>query len=143
MPLVVLAMLEDRPDHPWGVLQRITERFGDSYAPSPGTVYPAVSALAQRGLIDGARQGRRTVYALTRSGRATLEAHRGDLSALEARIGKSVGLSNDLDRAFVRLRAAIAETTRREGAGVAVAAIEAAIRRLEQSRPAAANVARA
>lgn len=60
------------------------------YSPSPGTVYPRLSALEQEGLIEvvGEEEGR-TVYRLTDAGRRELEARAEELRELGRRLKRS------------------------------------------------------
>ena len=46
----------------------IAKRRGDK--PNPGTIYPALKDLRQRGLVRVRKTGRRTVYDLTPKGRS-------------------------------------------------------------------------
>lgn len=89
LPLVVLAMLADRPMHAYELLGRISSTF-ESYSASPGSVYPAVSALEEQGLVHGNGDGRRTVYSVTPAGAAALAARQEALTALERRLGVEV-----------------------------------------------------
>lgn len=43
------------------------------YHPSPGTLYPALKALAERGLVELEKEGRTTRYRLTAQGERGLE----------------------------------------------------------------------
>lgn len=49
----------------------IAKRRGDK--PNPGTIYPALKDLRQRGLIQVRQTGRKTMYELTPKGRAGLK----------------------------------------------------------------------
>lgn len=89
LPLVVLAMLDERPMHGYELLGRIAARF-EQYQPSPGSVYPAVSALEEQGLVEGTDDGRRTVYSVTAAGVGALQARRHILDGLEQRLGVEV-----------------------------------------------------
>jgi DNA-binding PadR family transcriptional regulator len=50
--------------------ERLAWRRGD--APSPGTLYPALAALEEAGLVHKRREGRDTVYTLAAQGRREL-----------------------------------------------------------------------
>ena len=50
-------------------MSEIEERSGGAWRPSPGAVYPALSALADEGLIVGEESGGRRTFSLTDAGR--------------------------------------------------------------------------
>lgn len=116
--LYLLSVLEERPMHGYEIIQAISDRFGGTYVPSAGTIYPRLSKLEAEGLVtktdDG---GRRTVYALTDAGRAELDARRDELHAIEDGVGDSVRRLADEVRASVSdamasLRAELAAAAR-------------------------------
>jgi len=49
---------------------RLERASGGAWRPSPGAVYPALSALADEGLIAGEESGGRRTFSLTDAGRA-------------------------------------------------------------------------
>ncbi|NHI83979.1 MAG: PadR family transcriptional regulator [Candidatus Thorarchaeota archaeon] len=53
------------------IAERIAERRGTK--PTPGTIYPALKELKDRGLIVGTRDGREIEYSLTDLGREGLD----------------------------------------------------------------------
>lgn len=119
LPLVVLALLEQRPMHSYGLLVELDRRFGDEYEPSTGTIYPAVSALAAEKLIEAASSNgdkRGAVYQLTPTGKAALAERSDLLTRLELRTGVKVRQEEDLDsmleRFSERVRAASARLDR-------------------------------
>lgn len=75
--------------HAYELMGRIGVAF-EQYMPSPGSVYPAVAALEEQGLVAGSGDGRRTVYSVTVEGAAALEARRDLLNDLERRLGVEV-----------------------------------------------------
>jgi predicted ATPase len=54
-------------------MSEIEERSGGAWRPSPGAVYPALSQLADEGLIVGEESSGRRVYRLTDEGRRYIE----------------------------------------------------------------------
>ncbi|NWF95194.1 MAG: PadR family transcriptional regulator [Candidatus Thorarchaeota archaeon] len=52
------------------IAERIERRRGTK--PTPGTIYPALKEMKQKGLIEGTTIGREVVYALTERGRSGL-----------------------------------------------------------------------
>ena len=89
--LYLLALLEQRPMHGYEVITALSDRFGGTYRPSAGTIYPR---LAQpRGGRPGAPHRRRPPQHL-RAHRCRppveLEDRRGELAALEQGIAETV-----------------------------------------------------
>jgi len=68
-----LALLRDRPLNGYQIMSEIEERSGGAWRPSPGAVYPALSQLADEGLIEADESAGRRTYALTDAGRQYIE----------------------------------------------------------------------
>ena len=88
--LYLLSLLESGPKHGYELITDLSDRFGGTYRPSPGTVYPRLARLEEEGLVVRVDEERKSTYALTDAGRAELEARRGDLASLEEGIAESV-----------------------------------------------------
>ena len=71
----ILAVLQDGPRNGYQIMSEIEERSGGAWRPSPGAVYPALSLLADKGLIEGEEAGGRRTFRLTDAGRAYVEQH--------------------------------------------------------------------
>jgi DNA-binding PadR family transcriptional regulator len=69
----ILALLRDGPLNGYQIMSEIEERSGGAWRPSPGAVYPALSQLADEGLIAAAESGGRREYSLTEAGREYVE----------------------------------------------------------------------
>ena len=78
--LYLLSLLESGPKHGYELITDLSDRFGGTYRPSPGTVYPRLARLEEEGLVVRVDEERKSTYALTDAGRAELEARRGDLA---------------------------------------------------------------
>ncbi len=65
----ILALLQDGPLNGYQIMSEIEERSGGAWRPSPGAVYPALSQLADEGLIEGTESGGRRTFQLTDAGR--------------------------------------------------------------------------
>jgi DNA-binding PadR family transcriptional regulator len=73
------------------------ERFGGTYSPSAGTIYPRLGKLEEEGLVATETEGRRTKYLITEAGRAELDSRRQELADVEDTISASVRrLADDL-----------------------------------------------
>ncbi|MHA7305407.1 PadR family transcriptional regulator [Arthrobacter sp. TMN-49] len=88
--LYLLAVLEEGPQHGYEIIRALTDRFGGTYSPSAGTVYPRLAKLQEERLLQTTMEGRRTVYSLTAAGRSELEQRRHELNEVQARISASV-----------------------------------------------------
>jgi DNA-binding PadR family transcriptional regulator len=73
----VLALLAEGPRHGYQMIQEIAERSGGAWKPSPGSIYPVLSALQDEGLVDDEKIEGRRVFSLTDAGRARV-AERAD-----------------------------------------------------------------
>ena len=71
----ILALLREGPSNGYQIMSDIRERSGGAWRPSPGAVYPALSALADEGLIAGEESGGRRTFSLTDAGRAYVAEH--------------------------------------------------------------------
>lgn len=84
--LLVLAMIADEPRHGYELIKAIEDRFGGSYTPSPGVIYPTLSWLNDMGYADVTPEaGGRKRYAISDGGKAFLAANQADVDALLAR----------------------------------------------------------
>ena len=60
--------------HGYEMIQEISERSGDLWRPSPGSVYPTLQLLVDEGLIVGTEsEGSKRLFELTDDGRAAVE----------------------------------------------------------------------
>jgi DNA-binding PadR family transcriptional regulator len=65
----ILALLREGPRNGYQIMSEIGERSGGAWRPSPGAVYPALSQLADEGLIEAEESGSKRVFSLTDAGR--------------------------------------------------------------------------
>jgi len=115
--LYLLSLLEESPKHGYELIQALTDRFGGTYSPSAGTIYPRLAKLEEDGLVTKSAEGRKTVYAITDAGRAELDARRPELDAIEEEVTDSVRRLADevragVDDAMRTLRAELASAAR-------------------------------
>ncbi|SFK29134.1 PadR family transcriptional regulator [Cellulomonas sp. KH9] len=116
--LYLLSLLEDGPRHGYELMTALSDRFGGTYRPSAGTVYPRLARLEEEGLVRRSDEGRKATYTLTDAGRAELDARRGDLAHLEAEIAETVRaqasqVRDDVQAAMRGLRADLASAAQR------------------------------
>jgi DNA-binding PadR family transcriptional regulator len=111
--LYLLSLLDERPRHGYELIQALGDRFGGTYSPSAGTIYPRLAKLEEEGLVTKSADGRKTVYSITEAGRAELAARRPELDAIEDELTDSVRRLADevrsgVDGAMRALRAELA-----------------------------------
>jgi DNA-binding PadR family transcriptional regulator len=115
--LYLLSLLAERSMHGYELIQALSDRFGGTYVPSAGTIYPRLAKLEEEGLVTKEADGRKTVYAITDTGRAELEQRAGDLDGIEDELSDSVRrLANEVrhsvNDAMKTLRADLAAAAR-------------------------------
>src|SRR5215207_2862417 len=73
---VILRLLEEKPRHGYEIIKELESRFGGSYAPSPGTVYPTLTMLEDLGYARVVpEEGGKKIYEITDEGRKHLAEH--------------------------------------------------------------------
>jgi len=88
--LVILQLIAEKPRHGYEVIKAIEEKLGGAYSPSPGVVYPTLTLLEEMGyatLTDAG--GSKKLYTVTAEGTAHLQANRGAVDALLARMAEA------------------------------------------------------
>ncbi|MET1053004.1 MAG: PadR family transcriptional regulator [Mycetocola sp.] len=88
--LYLLSLLAEGPKHGYELIQSLSDRFGGTYSPSAGTIYPRLGKLEEDGLVTKESDGRKTVYSITDAGRRELADRQGDLDAIELELTDSV-----------------------------------------------------
>lgn len=88
--LYLLSLLAESPRHGYELIQALSDRFGGTYIPSAGTIYPRLAKLEEEDLVTKAADGRKTVYAITDAGRAELAEREGELGGIESELNDSV-----------------------------------------------------
>jgi DNA-binding PadR family transcriptional regulator len=115
--LYLLSLLADAPMHGYEVIQALEERFGGTYVPSAGTIYPRLAKLEEDGLVTKQADGRKTVYEITEAGRAELAVRAGELDGIEDGVTDSVRrladeVRSSVNSAMKTLRADLASAAR-------------------------------
>lgn len=86
---VILQLLVEKPRHGYEIIKAIEERFGGTYSPSPGTVYPTLTMLEDMGYARVTPQeGGKKVYEITDEGRKYLEDNRSAVDDIFSRISE-------------------------------------------------------
>lgn len=115
--LYLLSLLDESPRHGYELIQALGDRFGGTYIPSAGTIYPRLAKLEAEGLVSKSADGRKTVYAITTAGRAELTSRTSELGGIEDEVTDSVRrLANEVrtsvNDAMKSLRADLAAAAR-------------------------------
>jgi DNA-binding PadR family transcriptional regulator len=107
LPLVLLALLQQRSMSGYEMLGELGRLFSPGYVPSPGSIYPAVSALSRSGLIGAEAGDGKRRYQLTAAGGEALATRQGQLSAIEARCGVYLHDQSEVEAELRRLETAV------------------------------------
>ena len=119
--LYLLSLLAESEQgmHGYELMQALGERFGGTYVPSAGTIYPRLAKLEEEGLVTKVADGRKTVYAITDAGRAELADRESELDGIENDVTDSVRRLAD------EVRSSVNDAMRTLKAELAAAAREA------------------
>ncbi len=113
---VILRLLDEKPRHGYDIIKELEGRFGGSYAPSPGTVYPTLTMLEDLGYARVVpEEGGKKIYEITDEGRKHLAEHSTTVDDIFERISRFVSGFTDtpmteLNQAFQRLARATYKT---------------------------------
>ncbi len=95
-PLLVLSVLRDGELYGYEIAQRIRERSGGAFAPSEGSLYPALHALEAEGALKADwrvsdKGPRRRYYGITPKGSGLLAEHEAEWAAFSTGVGRALG----------------------------------------------------
>jgi DNA-binding PadR family transcriptional regulator len=115
--LYLLSLLDESPKHGYELIQALGDRFGGTYIPSAGTIYPRLGKLEEEGLVTKTVDGRKTVYSITDAGRAELNDRADELGGIEDEVTDSVRrladeVRSSVNEAMKSLRADLAAAAR-------------------------------
>jgi DNA-binding PadR family transcriptional regulator len=133
--LYLLSLLDESPRHGYELIQALSDRFGGTYSPSAGTIYPRLAKLEEEGLVTKTSQGRKTVYAITDAGRRELEARASELGDIENEV------TDSLRRMADEVRAGVNQAMKSLRADLAAAAREAKQEARQGARSTASDAA--
>src|SRR5215469_14082030 len=72
LKFALLELLQERPMHGYEMMKALEEKSGGFYAPSPGSIYPTLQMLEDRGLVSVQEVEGKKVYSITDAGRTFL-----------------------------------------------------------------------
>lgn len=104
--LVLLHLLREESRHGYDLIRAIEGLSRGTYAPSPGMVYPSLTALKELGLVaepsSEGGEGTRRLYVISKQGRAYLQEHAKIVRELLQRLADSAKLRDRTEAAPVR-----------------------------------------
>ncbi|NHN89588.1 PadR family transcriptional regulator [Acetobacter conturbans] len=89
MRLLVLSLISEKPTYGYELIKTIEEKFGGSYTPSPGVIYPTLTWLDEAGYIRPAEEEGRKSYHMTPEGEVFLTTNRAGLDEILSRAATS------------------------------------------------------
>jgi len=110
---VLLGLIAEAPRHGYELIKAIEEKFGGTYSPSPGVIYPTLTLLEELGYIrPDAADGPRKQFVITDEGTAFLAANKTVVDQIFARmaeIGRAYagGPAPEIRRAMQNLETAL------------------------------------
>ena len=111
--MAALLLLAEEPRNGYQIMQEVQERSGDTWRPSPGSVYPALQQLEDEGLIRSAEEDGRKHYVLRDEGRKEVEAREpGRPAPWEQMSGEVTNEHQELGRLIREVAGAFAQVMR-------------------------------
>ena len=83
---LLLDLIAEKPRHGYELIKAIEEKFGGTYSPSPGVIYPMLTLLEETGLATVTTEGTRKQYSITEEGRKELEENRSAVDEILERM---------------------------------------------------------
>lgn len=112
--LVLLSLIQEKPRHGYELIKELEQKFGGSYAPSPGSVYPTLTLLEELGHVTStATEGTKRRFEISAAGRQFLEDNAAALASALARMDMAAKAASgdrppaDLHHAMHTLKAAL------------------------------------
>jgi DNA-binding PadR family transcriptional regulator len=104
----LLAVLAEGPGHGYDVMQRLEDKSGGVWRPSPGSVYPTLQMLEDEGLVRSTERDGKRIFEITDEGRAESERRLGEAGdAPWASAGRARGEAGEVRHAVGQLMHAL------------------------------------
>lgn len=120
----ILLLLEEGPRHGYQLIQEVGERSGGTWSPSPGSIYPALQALEDEGLVTIEPVVGRKTASLTDAGREYVAQNREELGNPWEAAGRDRGRSMALREGVIALVEACKQVGRVGSPAQQAAAVE-------------------
>ena len=100
LPLLVLSVLRDGELYGYEIAQRIRSRSGELFAPSEGSLYPALHRLEKAGALTASwraseRGPRRRYYAITEDGKRVYAEASREWEAIASGVSRVAEVPSD------------------------------------------------
>lgn len=112
--LILLSLIEEKQRHGYELIKELELKFGGTYAPSPGSVYPTLTLLEELGHVRSTTtEGSKRLYEITDEGRRYLRENEAMLNSVRKRMAMAARAASgemppeDLHHAMHTLRAAL------------------------------------
>ena len=93
-PVLLLHLIQEQPDHGYGLMQRIETICGDLVAVNTNKIYPLLRRLEERGFVtaswDHPTKRSRRIYAITAAGEERLGRIKGSMLPYLEQIERAV-----------------------------------------------------
>ena len=99
----LLSALTEGPGHGYELIQRLEERTGGRWKPSPGSVYPTLQLLEETGLVRSEQRDDKRVYEITEAGQAALAERTDEPGGAPWMAGQDAGAHGSLRAAAMQL----------------------------------------
>ena len=87
---VLLQLITEKPSHGYELIKAVEEKFGGSYSPSPGVVYPTLTHLEELGYLRSeSGGGTKKLYSITEEGAQFLAANKALVDAIFTRMAEA------------------------------------------------------
>jgi DNA-binding PadR family transcriptional regulator len=91
---VLLQLITEKPSHGYELIKAVEEKFGGSYSPSPGVVYPTLTHLEELGYLRSeSGGGTKKLYSITEEGAQSLAANKALVDAIFTRMAEASRIS--------------------------------------------------
>ena len=99
-PILILAVLQDRPNHGYAIAREIERRCADALKVGEGALYPALRVLERDGLVASTWEIQpsgpsRRIYTLTEDGHAKLAASRKSWQRFSSAVNAVLGTTSE------------------------------------------------
>jgi DNA-binding PadR family transcriptional regulator len=86
--LILLALIAEKPRYGYELIKEVERKFGGTYSPSPGSVYPTLTLSEEIGHVRAiAHEGAKRLFEITPEGREFLAENKVDLEGITTRMG--------------------------------------------------------
>lgn len=83
LKFILLDLLREKPSHGYDLIRELEERSHGFYIPSPGSIYPVLQKLCEKGMISCQDQEGRKTYTITADGLKLLKERAGVIEHLK------------------------------------------------------------